>query len=201
MRIKLLVSSCLIGVIILSVGYQSGVAKSNKDQGENADLKIGIVSVRKIFQDCKRNEKYRKQAEDEQEKIIKELQQLRAEIRAAEAGLEAITRGTTDYIELAQELAQKKAALPLKQEYYERQLSIKDQQWTEKLYKDVLEQTAQVAKAKALEMVFEKDTPEFPVNSINELMLTIRTNKLLYADGCVDITEEVMSRVDEIENN
>ncbi len=199
MKVKLLVLSCLIGAIVLFIGYKSGEAKSSKE--EKVVRKIGIVSMRKIFQDCKRNEKYRKQAELEQEQIVQELQQLSAEIKAAEAGLETRKRGTEDFLELAKELAQKRVILPLKQDYYEQKLATKDQQWTEQIYKDTLLQTTEVAKQMELDIVFEKDEPEFPVNSANELMLAIRTNKLLYSDGCIDITNEVMARVDAMGDN
>lgn len=199
MKVKLLVLSCLIGAIVLSIGHKSGEAQSNST--EKVVRKIGIVSLRTIFQDCKRNEKYRKEAELEQEQILQELQQLSAEIKAAEAGLETRKIGTEDYLELAKELAQKRATLPLKQNYYEQKLAAKDQQWTEQIYKDILLQTTEVAKQMELDMVFEKDEPEFPVESANELMLTIRTNKLLYSAGCIDITNEVMARVDAMGNN
>ncbi len=206
MKTKLLVAkplavSCLIGAIVLSIGYQSGQAESNKDEEKNTVWKIGVVSIRTIFQDCKRNVKYRKQAGLEEEQIIQELQQLTAEIKAAEAGLETRKRGTNDYLELAKELAQKRATLPLTQEIYEQRLATKDQQWTEKLYKDILQQTTELAKEKGIDLIFEKDEPEFPINSANELMLTIRTNKLLYSDGCINITNEVMARVDAMDNN
>ena len=46
-------------------------------------------------------------------------------------------------------------------------------------------------------MVFEKYEPEFPFERPDELMLTIRTNKILYSSsGCVDITDDVMARID-----
>ncbi len=199
MKIKLLVLSCLMGVIVLFVGYKSGDAQPSKE--EKTVRKIGVVCMRKIFQNCKRNEKYRKEAELEQEQIIQELQQLSAEIKAAEAGLETRKRGTEDFLELAKELAQKRATLPLKQDYYEQKLAAKDQQWTEQIYKDILLQTTEVAKQMGLDMVLEKDEPEFPVESANELMLAIRTNKLIYSEGCIDITNEVMARVDAMSNN
>ena len=48
--------------------------------------------------------------------------------------------------------------------------------------------------------MFEKDEVEFPTSSANELMLNIRTNKLLYSGGCMDITDEVIALLDEQEN-
>jgi Skp family chaperone for outer membrane proteins len=115
----------------------------------------------------------------------------------SEARLEALKPGTKDYLDIAQELAQKKAALPIKQSYYEQQFTQKDKDWTEQLYKDILSSVTKVAEEKELEMVFEKDEPEFPFERADELMLAIRTNKILYSSsGCVDITSDVMARID-----
>jgi len=161
-------------------------------------LKIGLVSIRRIFLNCKRNVKYREQTKLEQDKAISELQQLRDEINAAEAGLKTRKQGTKDYLDLAQELAQKRSALPLKEDYYQQLFADHDQQWTEQLYKDVLTKTTEVAKEKGLNIVFETDEPEFPINRADELMLAIRTHKLLYCDVGTDITDDVMNLVDTV---
>lgn len=201
MKTKLFVLCCLTGAIVLSFSYRGSMAKSKKDEGKNTTLTIGVVNIRKIFQDSKRYEKYKKRTQTEEEKILQELRQMRAEIISDEDGLRTLRQDSSDYLELAQKLAQKKAALPIRQDYYDRQFALKDQQWTEKFYKDILELTTLIAKEKGLDLVFEKDQPEFPINSFSELMLTIRTNKLIYSNGCTDITEDVMTRVDAVDND
>ena len=45
-------------------------------------------------------------------------------------------------------------------------------------------------------MVVEKDEVEFPALSVDGAMLAIRTHKLLYSGGCLDITDEVMAWLD-----
>jgi Skp family chaperone for outer membrane proteins len=199
MKAKVIVISCLIGLLVLSCSYVAGASKPKpKDEPAGSTKgRLGIMSVRKIFQTCKRNEKYKQQAKVEQDKAIEEMQQLRKDINAAEARLEALKPGTKDYLDIAQELAQKKALLPIKQSYYEQQFTQKDKDWTEQLYKDILSSVTKVAEEKELEMVFEKYEPEFPFERPDELMLTIRTNKILYSSsGCVDITDDVMARID-----
>lgn len=59
--------------------------------------------------------------------------------------------------------------------------------------------TGEVAKEKGLELVFERSEPDFSMVSAAELLLTIQTHKLLYADadGCADITEQVRARLDQ----
>ena len=105
--------------------------------------------------------------------------------------------GTSDYMARVKEIFEKQASLQAAQEFRKQQISLKDQQWIEGLYKAILQKTSEVAKAKHSEMVLEKSEPELPAQSANELMRTIDTNKLLYSGGCLDITDEVMARVDE----
>ena len=199
MKAKVIVIGCLAGLLVLSCSYVAGASKPKpKDEpAGSAKSRFGIMSVRKIFQTCKRYETYRQQARAEQDKAIEELQQLRKDINVAEARLEALKPGTKDYLDIAQELAQKKASLPIKQGYYEQQFTQKDKDWTEQLYRDILSSVTKVAEEKELEVVFEKDEPEFPFERADELMLAIRTNKILYSSsGCVDITDDVMARID-----
>jgi Skp family chaperone for outer membrane proteins len=197
MKAKTIVIAGLICLLVLLTGFGTGAVKSTpKDEPAGLMSKVGVVNVRKIFQTCKRNEKYKLQTKADQEKAINELQQLRAEVKAAEAGLDTRKPGTKDYLDLTQEIAQKKALLPIKQDYYEQQFSSKDKEWSENLYKDILSSVNKVAEQKHLDMVFEKDTPEFPIERAEDLMMIIRTNKLLYANGGVDITADVTGLVD-----
>jgi len=66
----------------------------------------------------------------------------------------------------------------------------------EALYEDILREIGEVAKQKDLDLVFERSEPELSALSPQELDDTISTHKLLYSGDCLDITDEVMARVD-----
>ena len=51
-------------------------------------------------------------------------------------------------------------------------------------------------KEKGLDLVFENSEPELSALNANELELIMGTHKLLYSGGCLDITDEVMTRLD-----
>jgi Skp family chaperone for outer membrane proteins len=193
MKAKAMFLSCLIGAVVLFSGYQySGAEPESVKPGP----KIGVVSIRRIFQDCKRNVRYRQEASAEQEQIVAELDKLRKEIEAEEAGLRTLKAGSSDYLELMKGILEKQASLQARQEFHKQQLAMKDQRWTEQLYTDILRETGEVAKEKGLDIVFENDEPELPALSAQDLMMAIRTHKVLYSGGGLDITNEVMSRVD-----
>ena len=69
MRKKTIVLVCLAGAVLLASAYEYSWAKA-ESEADTTGVKIGIVSIRKIFEGCQRNIGYRKQAEAEQNKFI-----------------------------------------------------------------------------------------------------------------------------------
>lgn len=185
-----IIFGCLIVVMVLSVGYELGQAQSGP-----GSLNIGTVSIGRVFSECKRNAEYKKQASDEQSKIMQELEVLSKEVAAAEAALKTFRPGSKDYLEQVESLLEKQAHLNARQEYIKQQRTFQYRQWTEQLYQEVLRTTKNLAKQKGLDLVFESTEPQFPISS-DELMLAISTHKLLYSTGCVDLTGEVIAQLD-----
>jgi len=158
--------------------------------------KIGVVSVRKIFQDCKRNTKYRQEMTAERDKLEAELESLSKDIDASKSKLKMLKPGSADYLSGMKDVFDKQGSLQAKQEYFKRQMDLREQTVIEQLFKDVLKATGEVAKNKGLDLVFEKSEPDLPASNSNELTLTISTYKVLYTAGCEDITDAVMAKVD-----
>ena len=163
---------------------------------DTAQLKIGIVSLRKVFMESKWIAAYKQEVTSEGQLIQGDLENLRKEIAAGEGALKALKRGSSDYISQMKELFQKKAKLQSNQEFFSQALSMKEQRITEDIYKAVLEQSSIIARQKGLALVLEKSDIDLPASSLNQLELVMGTNKVLYSQGCVDITKEVTDGVD-----
>jgi len=197
MKIKVMVLSCLIGVVVLSMSYEGSLARPEPEaKADKASLKIGVVSIRKIFRECKRNAKYREETMAERDKALAELEKLSKEIEAGRAGLKTLKPGSDDHLVLMKELLEKQGALQAQQEFLKQQIALKQQRMVEDIYGDILQMTGEVAKEKGLDLVFENSKPELSELNANELELVMGTHKLLYSGGCLDITNEVMVRVD-----
>ncbi|MHC4758541.1 MAG: OmpH/Skp family outer membrane protein [Planctomycetota bacterium] len=193
MKTKALLLILTIG-ILLPLTYQATQAQSGSDP---AGSKMAVVSIQKIFQQCQTNAKYRQQATVEQEQALAELDRLTKEIEAQKAGLNTLKPGSSDYLQQMQDVLTKQGELEAKRQFTQQSFALKDQQWTTKIYKDVLRIVDQVAQQKSLDIVLEKNTPELLESApANELMLTIRTHKVLYSGGCIDITDEVIALLD-----
>jgi Skp family chaperone for outer membrane proteins len=194
MKVKAMVSSCLAGGIILCMSYQYSRAQTEADK---PPLKIGVVSIQRIFRDCERSKSHEKEIRAEENKINAELNLLKKKIDAAVAGLGTLTRESVDYLELDRNVLREQNRYESQKRYYEGRLALEDRQWTKGLYRDILRVTGEVAKEKGLDLVFERTEPDFSMVSAAELLLTIQTHKLLYSAGCADITEQVRARLDQ----
>lgn len=158
--------------------------------------KIGVVSVEKIFQDCKRSAKYREETVAVRDGANAELGKLKAEIDADNEGLKTLKVGSSDYMALMKEVLTKQASLQVKQKFYEQQMALNERKLIEGLYKDILRKTSEVAKEKGLDLVFERSEPKLPAPTANELTTTISTHKLVYSGELSDITDDVIARLD-----
>ena len=193
MKVKTMVLSCLTGVVILAMGYEYSQAQPKADTSSS---KIGTVSILKVFRDSKRSDAHRTEFNAEQSKIIAALKILSKEIEAQEAGLRALKPESSDYLAQRKELIDKQARLEAEQKFNKEQAILKEYRWSKELYNDILQITSELAEQKGLDLVLEKDEIDVLALSLNQISDTIRTHKVLYSGGCVDISDEVVARLD-----
>ncbi len=198
MNIKTMVLGCLAGMIVLAMGYPDGGNRDSQAQTKVNEpaLNIGVVSIGRALRNCKATVKYRERAIAENEKMTIEEERLSKEIPALAAGLKAFKPGSSDYLARYRELLQKQSDLKTLQEFNPRQRVLRDLQWTQDLYKEILRITKELAAEKGLDLVLGADEPTFPIQRYDELMMTLSTHKVLYSNGCVDLTNEVVTRLD-----
>lgn len=194
MKNRAMVLSCLAGGVILCMSYQYSRAQTEADK---PPLKIGVVSIRKIFRDCERSKRHEKEIRAEEDKVNAELNLLKKKLDATVAGLVTLKPESVEYLELDRDVLREQDRYKSQKQHHERLLALKDRQWTKDLYRDILRVTGEVAKEKGLDLVFERTEPDFSMVSAAELLLTIQTHKLLYSGRCADITEQVRARLDQ----
>ncbi|MDH7598153.1 MAG: OmpH family outer membrane protein [Sedimentisphaerales bacterium] len=158
--------------------------------------RIGVVSMMRLLRDSQRASQRQRQFEAEQEQITGELTRLNQELESDQAKLKAFKQGSPEYMDLYKAMVEKQAKLQALQEYHRQASAAKERQWTEQLYKEILQAVTQVAQQKGLSLVLEWTEPEFPIPP-ERFVATINTQKVLYAKGCVDITADVMAIIDQ----
>jgi Skp family chaperone for outer membrane proteins len=151
----------------------------------------------RALRECKATEKYKEKTTAENSKMDAEEEQLTREIQALAAGLRALKPDSSDHLAQYKEYLQKQANLKTLQEFNPRQKALKYQQWTQELYREILRITKVLAAEKGLPLVLGGDEPEFP---IQDLVLTLSAHKVLYSNGCLDLTDEVIAELNKEES-
>ncbi len=194
MKIKNVIVSIVLCSLVLGVfGYEYSWAKSKK---EATGAKIGVVSIRRVFENSKRNVQWQDEMERERKQIVAELEKQSSAINAVRADMETRKPGSTDYLNLMREMMEKDASLEAKEKFHQQDLAMKEQRWTEKLYLDTAEAASKVAKEQGLDLVLAKDENQFPAATANELMMIIKTSKIMYSRDELDITDEIVKVLD-----
>jgi Skp family chaperone for outer membrane proteins len=196
MKFKTMVLGCLAGAIILATGYEYLQAQPNV----TGPVKIGIVSVGRALRDCKATIEFRKGLIAENEKMAIEENRLSQEGKALADSLKAYKSNSSDYIERLQEMVRKQSELKALQEINPRRSALKQMQWTQKIYREILRITRELGAKKGLTLVLGADEPEFPFQRYDELVMTLSTHKVLYHNGCVDLTIEVVAQLDKMQS-
>lgn len=168
-------------VVLCLLGYQGQLAAARKER----PVRLAVVNLRELLQNWKKYTDYKAKADSEEEKIFSELKKLSNEVETAQVVLSTRKVGTGDYWDLRQELVVKQGSLEVKREFYKQQLEqmvLRNQQWTEKIYKEIVSCVAKIAEQKDIDIVLEKDELGLPV--------------LLYSAEDLDITKDVMALLD-----
>ena len=181
-----------VGFILL--GLTVGVGLQANSGALPVD-KIGIVSIMRVLRESTKNTQQMNALAAEQAQHQAELQQLSQDLETDRASLQTMVAGSEDHLKQLKLVFDKQATIESRQEYYRQVLAAKEREMTENIYRKVLEATQRIADAKGLTMVLEQSTPQFPI-AAERLAFAIGTHKVLYAKGCVDITDAVLVEVD-----
>jgi len=196
MKFRKVLTVVVLGSVALAfLSYERGLAAARK---EITPARIGIVSVNRILTNSKKHAQWQEKMAVEEQTVRGEIDKLGKELEAVKADMATRKVGSNDYMKLMREALNKEAAYEARKQSYEREMSLKVQLWTESLYRDVLAVISTVAKEKGLDMIVAKEEVEFPSAGIRDLMLLIRTNKILYHAEHMDITNEVLAVLDGI---
>jgi Skp family chaperone for outer membrane proteins len=128
--------------------------------------------------------------------VLAELDKYKAQIDALRADLNTRKQGSTEYNDLAQQIIEKSAIAEAKKDYMQKSLLAENKDIMEKLYIDILAAVKEVCEEKNIEMALDRDEVKLPAANSTELSGVIQTHKVLYHAPNLDITKDVITKLD-----
>ena len=181
-------------IAIMAMNYDGNVAVSKSTDEDS--VSIGVVSVKLIFDESKRNESFKAQLAAEQDKIMAEMRKSRADIEADSAGLKTLKQGSSEYMAQMKTMMEKQAKITAEQEFVKQKMALQEREWIETTYNDILRFSKEVAQQRGLDIVMENSEVELANVPDDMLVMSILMRTVVYAEGSVDITDEVMAKID-----
>lgn len=189
---------CLAGAILFWQ-YRQGQAQPSGTA--MTPVKVGIVDVPKILTECKANmareAEGQKRSETIQAEIQQEKQRVGLELERMKRELEEVLKpGTPEHNELMARYFQQELWIQNYPKYRSDQLQQETVVWLQKLYTQMLDEIRLTAVQKGLTIVLEKDTVREQPSQLTDMYRLIGNRKLLYSSPSLDITGEVIERMD-----
>lgn len=191
---KTFFACCISVVVVMAMIIDGNVAQSKSEPGDS--VSIGSISIKQVFDKSKKYTSFEEEMATEQEQVLAQIEKTRADVELERAGLKTLKPGSTEYMNQVKSLIEKKAQLDAEQEFQQQRLVAKRRQWVEQMHRDIVRIAGEVAEKRGLNLVLQNsdvDLAEFPEEL---LALSILSRTVIYAGGCVDITDEVIAQLD-----
>jgi Skp family chaperone for outer membrane proteins len=151
--------------------------------------------VRDVFNGSKKHAQYQAQLAKRASQARAQIEDLGKQLDNADAELKVLKPGSTDYVKQYQAMLEARSKVQNAQDLLKQQRLAEDKKWFEDFYQEALRAIEALAKERGLELVLERSEPKFPLAS-DDILATVGTHKVLYCNGCVHLTNEVIDRVD-----
>jgi Skp family chaperone for outer membrane proteins len=189
---KTITTGILVCAVALVAALQYAPAAS---QTTAPAPRIGVVSVRHVFDGSKKHALYQAQLTKRLSQVKAQIDELARQVENEESELKMFKPGTADHLKQSQVVLEARSKLRNQEELIKLQQTLETKRWFEDLYQETLRATEAVAKERGLDLVLERTEPRFPMGT-EEAFSVISTHKVLYCGACVDLTNDVIARVD-----
>jgi Skp family chaperone for outer membrane proteins len=191
---KTLFTCCIAAVVIIALAMDGNVAQSKSEPA--GSLNIGVVRVKRVFDESKKYTSFEEEMTTEQEQVLAQIEKARADVELERTGLKTLKVGSTEYMNQVKALIDKQTRLSAEQEFQKQRLALKNRQWIEQMHKDIMRIAGEVAKKRGLDLVLQNSEVDISEVPDDMLVLSILARTVMYAGGCVDITDEVIAQLD-----
>lgn len=173
------------------------LAAGRDARAKETGLKIGVVNVNKVFDNYKKKrvlEEDLRMAREQKSRVLrekdKEIKRLTEEIKMLELGSEARKKRES-------ELEKKQVEFRSFTEVTASGLSDRKREITEALYLDIAAVVEEFGRSNGFDLIMKWESVDIKSETLDELLYKINQKTVLFAADTVDITQQVIDRMNE----
>ena len=162
--------------------------------------RIAVVNPAKVFNEMQETKDLKQKMEADRKTITDEGQRRGQEVEDAKKRRALFNEGTDDFNKANKEYLEKVIAAQAWQELIKADLQRQQKSQMKNLFEKIEQATKEVAEAKKLDLVIVEQKTDLPSDldqiNVDQLRGLINQRTVLYNNGRLDITSEVLARVD-----
>ena len=157
---------------------------------------VAVVDVQQVFDTLTENTQIRADMQSRAESFQQQAEQKRSEIEQLRQRLKALSPGTEAYKQTEEQLQKAVLEHQVWTRFEQRKLQVEYGLQMEKLYRRMLDTIGKVSNETGYDLVLYKEQPpQFEGNDPQQMRSQIAIRKVLYASDQVDITDQVVQRM------
>ncbi|MFQ6047915.1 MAG: OmpH family outer membrane protein [Phycisphaerae bacterium] len=156
---------------------------------------IAVVDMTRVFNECQQIKDINDYLQKQDEQFRAERDKLKEAADQKQAELEAFARGSPEYLERFKQWVKLQTDYSTLVRLRERQMLVDQTRWTRQSYLQIVQAVEQIAKDRHLALVLYRDEMDLKTNNLQELERRLRGRKVIYVDQALDITDQVLEKV------
>jgi len=192
MRRNAFVASLLAGLVLAALPADAQETGSNK---------IAVVNPARVFAEMQETKDLRAKLEQQRATIEAELKARQAKVKDLQAARDLLKNDSPQYQEADKAFMKEAIEFDTWSKITQAQLQGEQKQQMKTLFDKIVSATQEVATAQAIDLVLADQRPDLPENlgqiSVDQLRTILNQRNVLHASEKVDLTDEVIAKVDE----
>ena len=186
----------LLSVVGMAVAVMSWATANAVNNAQARKTSVAVVSVGEVFNGMTEKSHVEADLQKKAEDLERLKEEKSGEIRDLQAELQLLKQDSPEWKAKAEEAQRKVFTLKAELEFRAAKLNRDNVLLKESLYRKILAATAQVAQSEGYDIVlFKESEPHFPTDKPQQVNALVELRKVMYASPDLDITDKVMTVV------
>ena len=171
----------------------SGAVTTVLSQDRPAPTRLGFIDIRKAFETYRKRKEAMEQVKVKSDAFLATLKQRATQVEEMAGRLNTMNPGTDEYANLDRQIAMEKYALDVDKKQKGRELDLEQRRKNALIYKEICQEAQTLGQERGLAAVLLYIPPETEFDQ--DLDLIVSTRAVLCRDDQLDVTAEVVSRL------
>ncbi len=195
--VRKLISIGLVGILGWLTFQRFVTSTDAQGVSTPVPVKLAVVDMEKVFNEYQRTKDVNKKIAERQKEIRAKMKEMLEKIEALKSELQNFHPDSKDYYERQKKLFKLSVELDSFKRISTEDMKREFRLMTESIYNEIIDAVAQISADRGYDLVLYRDTVKIQGDSIPALLERIRQRKVLYASKEIDITEQVLSYINQ----